>query len=481
MSPNLQLSFAVAGTVAIIFFGTWWGLKFKRIYLDAWPSDTKLKSIFMRMTASDAKPFNACRFIKMNKLQGKMFNYWTEGGCIAWGQEPDPDTGRTPLQLFMDGRAQAAYNRSAFDVWTAIMSGGRITAEKLTLARARGRDITAAEYREIAKWIHGQLKNRDVWVVLMPAAVFNDPRKNSYYFVKALEHDPNWRLVFLNNKQKLFVDTTTPQGKELFDNMGSKTVYPDDFSKSLTLAHKMLLFAAHRENERRQIEKLENAQTVKLNRETAIVRTKQKETARSRDTLAALSGKSDALQQRLQVAEQQATSELEELRKQKQQIEKAIEAKEAELENQNTAIKASQKVVARCKADLAALSEQSKTVRQDIAVVGGQGLDFAIKAHNLNPSPAPMLEMVLLAGGCAQLRPRVTNFCKNLFDDFEKKEDQYRRQDGYRLKLGAVRIACIHLQKVAQATKKTELARLYGGKITEYDRKREALAREKRW
>ncbi len=481
MLPNVQLSFSIAGAVAVILFGAWWGLKFKRIYLDAWPSDTKLKSIFMRMTASDAKPFNACRFIKMNKLQGKMFNYWTEGGCIAWGQEPDPDTGRTPLQLFMDGRAQAAYNRSAFDLWTTIISGGRITAEKLAIARARGRSMTADDYEEIGKWIHGQLKDREVWVVLMPAAVFNDPRKNSYYFVKALEHDPNWRLVFLNNKQKLFVDVATPQGKELFENMGGKTVYPDDFSKSLTLAHKMLLSAAHWEEQRRQIEKGENAATVKLNRETATIRTKEKAVAQLKKKLAGLSEQLDGLTQRLQGTQQQGGPELEELLKQKQQIEKAIETTETELENENTAIKASEKAVAELREQLAEQSEQLKTVQKYLMVVSRQGLDFATKAFKLNPSPAPMLEIVLVAGRIAQLRPHVTNFCKNLFDDFEKNQGQYSRQDGYRLRLGAVRIACIHLQRIAQATKNTELATLYSDKITEYDRKREALAREKRW
>ena len=69
----------------------------------------------MRMTASYAKPFEACEFMRLNKLSGIMFNYWTEGGFIAWGQEPDPETGRTPLQLFMDGRAQAAYDVKVFD------------------------------------------------------------------------------------------------------------------------------------------------------------------------------------------------------------------------------------------------------------------------------------------------------------------------------------------------------------------------------
>jgi hypothetical protein len=108
MPYNLQVFFSFAAIAAVVFFGTWWGLKFKRVYLDEWPADPKLNSVFIRMTASHAKPFYAGKFIKDNRLEGKMLNYWTEGGFIAWAQEPDPDTGRTPLQLYMDGRAQAA-------------------------------------------------------------------------------------------------------------------------------------------------------------------------------------------------------------------------------------------------------------------------------------------------------------------------------------------------------------------------------------
>ena len=66
MSDSLQLSFTIAGVAAVLYFGTWWGLKFKRVYLDPWPTDARLNSIFMRMTASDAKPFDACKFIRDN-------------------------------------------------------------------------------------------------------------------------------------------------------------------------------------------------------------------------------------------------------------------------------------------------------------------------------------------------------------------------------------------------------------------------------
>ena len=229
MPYNLQFFFILAGVTAVLTFGTWWGLEFKRVYLDPWHTDTELNSVFMRMTASDAKPFYACKFIKDNKLEGKMFNYWTEGGFIAWGQQPDPNTGRTPLQLFMDGRAQAAYEPKAYEVWSRIMAGG----ENVQIAKLRKQKL---DYTEIGRWIDEQLKKHKVWVVLMPTGQFDKP------FVKGLENNPNWPLVFFNNKQKLFIDITTTQGKELFAGISKgKTLYPNDFSRSLIIAYYLLL------------------------------------------------------------------------------------------------------------------------------------------------------------------------------------------------------------------------------------------------
>jgi len=200
----------------------------------------------MRMTASDAKPFYAMKFIKDNKLEGNMFNYWTEGGFIAWGQEPDPNTGKTPLQLFMDGRAQAAYNRDTFDSWSYIMAGGLVTHDILGRIATKGGDLTVDDYKDIGEWMNEQMKapENQAWVVMMPAVVFGGSRdKGSYHAMRALERHPDWRLVFLNNEQKLLVDITTPQGKKLFEGIFTgETVYPDDYHRNLIRSHSSYLY-----------------------------------------------------------------------------------------------------------------------------------------------------------------------------------------------------------------------------------------------
>jgi hypothetical protein len=220
------------GAVAVLALGLAWGARFHRVYLDFWPADPRLSSVFMRMTASDAKPFYACEFIRINELRGKMFNYWTEGGFIAWGQDPDPETGRTPLRLFMDGRAQAAYDVRVFDRWTDIMSGGPLVARSY----ATGGSLSGEEYRQVGKWVSEQLRDHDVWVVLMPSNQFRKP------FTLGLEYSGDWQTVFLNNKQKLFVDIGSPQGLALYQGVFSgETKYPDDFTAKLSLGHNLLL------------------------------------------------------------------------------------------------------------------------------------------------------------------------------------------------------------------------------------------------
>jgi hypothetical protein len=228
----VRRGFLIAGTTVVIFLVLWWGFWFKYVYLDYWPADPKLKSVFMRMTASDAKPFLACQFLRDNKLRGNMFNYWTEGGFIAWGERPDPETGRIPLQLFMDGRAQAAYDVPTFDLWTSIMSGGP-TVRKAYTTNAR---LTGADYAKIGDWVGAQLRQHKVWVVLMPNGQFDKP------FTAGLDSSRDWRLVFLNDKQKLFVDVTSPQGAELYQAMlTGKAIYPDEYSRDLTLGHNLLM------------------------------------------------------------------------------------------------------------------------------------------------------------------------------------------------------------------------------------------------
>ncbi|MGA2679819.1 MAG: hypothetical protein ABSF37_11060 [Sedimentisphaerales bacterium] len=228
----VQILLTTAAVILVGVLGVHWGIKFKKIYMDPWATDAKFDSMFMRMTASAAKPFDACEFITANKMRGNMLNYWTEGGFIAWGQTPDAD-GHTPLQLFMDGRAQAAYDYQAYGTWSELMSGGP-TPRK---AMMRNQNMTPDDYVQTGTWIDSRLKQYKVWVVLMPTNQFESS------FVKGLEYAQSWRLIFLSDKEKLFVDISTPRGKQLFDGIeDGNTIYPNEVYRDLMIAHNSLLF-----------------------------------------------------------------------------------------------------------------------------------------------------------------------------------------------------------------------------------------------
>jgi hypothetical protein len=232
MSKEIGVVIKIAGVLVVLVLGSWWGWRFKYVYIDAWPTETKLTSAFIRMTASGAKPFEACRFITENKMRGNMFNYWTEGGFIAWGQIPDAD-GHTPLQLFMDGRAQAAYNYQSYQMWSEIMAGGPVSQKVM----ARGRNYTPEDYVKIGEWLDNRLKQSKVWVILMPSNQFDTP------FVKGIEHNGNWRMVYLDDKQKLYVDISTPRGKEIFEGIeNGETLYPEPCYRNILISHNILLF-----------------------------------------------------------------------------------------------------------------------------------------------------------------------------------------------------------------------------------------------
>ena len=169
-----------------------------------------------------------------------MFNYWTEGGAVAFGQEPDPKTGKTPLQLFMDGRAQAAYNIDKFDLWQEIKAGGLRTDNK----HLAGRALTKKDFRQIGNWINKKMKEYDVWLVLMPKSQVpykimtkEQQSKSEYLFINALQARENWTTVYVDNHQRLFIDIGTEKGKKLMtDVIDQKAKFPDEFTKNLTLA-----------------------------------------------------------------------------------------------------------------------------------------------------------------------------------------------------------------------------------------------------
>lgn len=279
-----------------------------------------------------------------------MFNYWTEGGFIAWGQESAPNTGKTPLQLFMDGRAQAAYDPQAYKNWAAIMFSGPIVRD---IRQGNGK-FTNKDYAKIGEWADKQLKKNNAWLVLMPAKEFGKP------FVRALEYNANWQVVFFNNRQKMFVDVNSEYGKQLVAGiLAGEVKYPREFEKNIVMANITLTFDTRNGAKRK-------------------------------------------------------------------------------------------------------------------------GLEYAIKACELNPSQASMRQLIF-AGRFKELRLKVAEFCKNYLKDFQKNKDVLRKQDGYYHKIVAALLSMDYLQQQAKKQKDETLAKHYMNMINKYEAEMQTVNKEKRW
>jgi hypothetical protein len=92
-----------------------------------------------------------------------------------------------------------------------------------------------------------------------------------------------------------------------------------------------------------------------------------------------------------------------------------------------------------------------------------------------------MLEIMVNAARFTELTAQVDSFCKNYFDSFTKNSQVYTRQDGYRLRLDAARLACVHLERVARAQGNAKLAESYAVRIREYETERGKISDEQRW
>ncbi|MHC4498022.1 MAG: hypothetical protein ACYS21_02780 [Planctomycetota bacterium] len=109
-----------------------------------------------------------------------------------------------------------------------------------------------------------------------------------------------------------------------------------------------------------------------------------------------------------------------------------------------------------------------------------QGLDFAVKAFELNPSQVPM-QKIIQAARYAELRDDVISFCKDYLDQFDKNTLTWAKQNGYHHRIVAALISGGYLRDIAKRKKDKEQANFYAAKVAEYKKERSRVIRDKRW
>ncbi|OXU14065.1 hypothetical protein [Sedimentisphaera salicampi] len=230
---------SIAAFAAFVLIpGVLWAGKFKKVYLDPFCLDDTYNSIFMRMTASYAKPFEACEYIRKNNLSGNMLNYWTEGGFIAFMQNPNPDNGFIPLKLFMDGRAQAAYDIEMFRTYkNEIMSGGAEFKRIAQKARRERKRLSSfkQELKDASEKMDERLNSKGVWIYLMPSNAVKSG------FMTLMRYNSDWKPVYIDGKQSIFVDTDTDKGLELYKGLfNGNAQYPSEDIRETSMIHYLI-------------------------------------------------------------------------------------------------------------------------------------------------------------------------------------------------------------------------------------------------
>ena len=190
-----------------------------------WPPDATHASRLDRLTHSYQWPHGACQFMRLNGLSGRLFAFWQETGFAMWAQDPEPVTGRLPVQVFIDGRAQGAYPIETFRQYVHLRDGGP-TGEAV---KEQKRPFTAAEADEVRTFLQGNLRGLGINLALIPGDEAQAP------ISQALFNTPGWQVVYMDDRHTLLADTTTPAGKVLADGVwNASTRFPEGESGALT-------------------------------------------------------------------------------------------------------------------------------------------------------------------------------------------------------------------------------------------------------
>jgi len=223
MSPRLRKGIVLACAGLTLGFGFYFGSIIKSEFYDANPNYIQPDTFFMRMTSSYDKPFGAGYFIRENKIRGRILAPWTEGGFVIWSQDPDPVSGRIPLPVFIDGRAQAAYPSEKFVQYldTVACKGAGVNIG--------GQGFTESQVSTVAQWLDSELKKDEVSVIMISIRRFEP--------AIFLMSRPNWRAVYVDERYMLLVNIDDANHRALYETLEKdQAKFPDEFSRKITRA-----------------------------------------------------------------------------------------------------------------------------------------------------------------------------------------------------------------------------------------------------
>ena len=223
------------------------------------PADGIERTVFRQMVGINDQPERAMPFFDANKVSGVVLNEWTNGGMVPWGQTPDEETGQPACKVFMDGRAQAAYRLSHFEKWQAMninfksadaeMQNRKNLLDNL-ISKAGLKKNSSRLYDKLIEYYKG---NSDLYTKLLIAMAADHE-----LYGKVLEHEgvnvvlaknarstrtidylrknKNWKVLYYDDSFTMIFNVDAPENKHLFEKPIEELVYPDEYSRKLSLA-----------------------------------------------------------------------------------------------------------------------------------------------------------------------------------------------------------------------------------------------------
>jgi hypothetical protein len=200
-----------------------------RTYLAPWPQDAARHGVFDRMTHGHQRPWGPCAFLAANGVRGRLWNFWDEGGFLAACQQPEAGSGAVPVRLFIDGRAQAAFDAGALRSYLDLLNGpGR--SDTRGAGAERVEDLVA-----LREWTARRLRELEVGFALVPAG------RQRTAFARAVAGLPGWQVAYVDGGHTLFADGGRPEGGALLAAVAAGAArFPDEASAALTAAMRLL-------------------------------------------------------------------------------------------------------------------------------------------------------------------------------------------------------------------------------------------------
>ena len=195
--PGVLAGVLATGIMGWVFYGS-----IDDIYLK---SEPKNMSMFRKMVGIGDQPVGAIKYFDILKLKGVVYNEWTHGGFVAFGQKPDPKTGEPPCKVYMDGRAQAAYTLEHYMLWRELSSDGKMLGQPLAVADRLKKDIAVLQNAKtkVEKFLRDRQTVYPIWFNRYYSRWINDLNKEEILSVLKPTEKENRRVFAKYEKANL--------------------------------------------------------------------------------------------------------------------------------------------------------------------------------------------------------------------------------------------------------------------------------------